>query len=785
MTKKKIYFVENLHGINYFLSVYDKEDSNLLVLSKDETLIKFIKEILPDEPAIIIPRIPIVWFPGQTDYTLQKDQLTGFREIYTPLFESIDPSTDAYFFGRGGTLHFFIILNYLKIRGVNVNYVDGHPEMEEAPIAISNLNAHQRDHLAEVSRIVGAQIIPLRCTLWIYLGLLDLPDPVPVELESWSHLAKKFPLKFRNEDTRAILIVDGPVQEFPGLDVEKTQKNIVPFFNTLILSGVAIHLKPHPNESVKNNSFTGTPLEKHIKILPGHFPAEMIMSQYPEVYAFNSLSLLNPIEGKKYSVGRLCVFETEDAHHSFWKIFNLSMNRNEKQTLLSNNSILIGEPDAVQDKSGTPPQEKKHNTYEAMVTILIPTMDRSEFLKRALKYYHRVNFKGHIAIGDSSNPEHTEKNRENILSYNGRLNIQYSYFPKEEYLNEGMVVQELIDLATTPYLVFSGDDDLLIPQSLARCAEFLESHPDYSAAHGLRQVLYLDRDGPHGKIIKSEYSQQHIWETGTGSDRWIGYMRNAASTQYHVHRKDTWKRMYREAKLIPMRYIGPELLPCGLSAISGKIKQLECLSVIFQVQDQRVFNWNDTSLFDLSMKAEWPRSIALFKESIVEAIVAADHIEKSRAQEIVEKELWNHIKLFFTWQYKKKYGTLPSEFCSRYNILLALKKNIFEIMTHTDWPVIVKKLRELSINALTKEHKFTAREAKPESDKEMWAHLLILMHKQFDQAFTLEPSPRNSEMESQYASAHVYNKLFSLESSLSPHSPFAADFKPVHEIICR
>jgi len=171
-----------------------------------------------------------------------------------------------------------------------------------------------------------------------------------------------------------------------------------------------------------------------------------------------------------------------------------------------------------------------------MISILIPTMNRSDFLIRALHYYNKVGFKGHICIGDSSNEQDSEKNKYVIQDLKNNVNIIYRTFPNPPYIHVGMVMKELIDLAPSPYAVYAGDDDFVIPKGLKRCVTFLENHPKYTAVHGIRISISLKSSGAFGELKSANFVQQPILEHETATERWAGYMRNAISTQCSVHR---------------------------------------------------------------------------------------------------------------------------------------------------------------------------------------------------------------------------------------------------------
>lgn len=360
-----------------------------------------------------------------------------------------------------------------------------------------------------------------------------------------------------------------------------------------------------------------------------------------------------------------------------------------------------------------------------MITIMIPTLNRSDFLIRALQYYSKVGFKGYVCIGDSSDAQHIEKTKRAIHALEGKLRIIYRSFPDPPYMHNGMVTKELIELAPTPYAVSAGDDDFMIPNGLDQCVEFLEAHPGYSAARGGRVVIRLQSSGAFGELASAYYAPLPILEYETASERWSRYMQHILSPQYAVHRTETWRRMYRDVDSTPIRYLGPELLPCGLSVILGKIKQLECLTVVFQLNDKRIMDLSAHSVYSLLMHPDWSPSVHVMRDCIVEALMQQDGIDASKAQEVFDKKFWCHISSVLQSQYYRTYHEPTIKDFS--------KDFLREALRHS--PGLVTIARRLRL-------------------------------------MTSDPKPTRK-----------CGKLLSLNSLLKPSSPFHADFVPVYHAI--
>ena len=342
MNYEKIYFVENFHGIQYFLSLYQWEESNLIVMSKDVSLNTFLEKIMPNEKKITVPRLPFIHLPAPNLFEKQRIQFTIWRKQIGYLLDEVRPPTEAYFFGDAGQYHFFMLLAKLIKNKVSVKYVNAHPEFYketidnhplstenqnrlfnfQEPIDNKHLTPEYQNHLFNLSEIVGLPLMVYKTLRWTYMGLADCPKSTSCSLESWQKISKKFDITINLDTQDSILLLDCPPENFiKELKVEESRTNIINFFSDIIDKGTKIHLKPHPN--LEKTTFSGTHLENKISILPKHFPSELIMHKYPEIYGDFSMSFATPVDGKKYSYANLLlVFKSSEHKNNYWQIFN-------------------------------------------------------------------------------------------------------------------------------------------------------------------------------------------------------------------------------------------------------------------------------------------------------------------------------------------------------------------------------------------------------------------------------------------------------------------------------
>jgi len=430
-------------------------------------------------------------------------------------------------------------------------------------------------------------------------------------------------------------------------------------------------------------------------------------------------------------------------------------------------------------------KDSKYIGFNEKISIIIPTLNRSEYLIRALHYYNKVGFTGYICVGDSSEQEHAKQLSEFIDKkvVNHNLKIIYKYYPKSLYTLID-VVNELFALVPTPYVVSSGDDDFLVSPSLAKCVEFLEMHSDYIAVHGIRMSYRLDSKKPFGNIVETHYTCQHEWESDKASLRWPGYMRYANATLYFVHRRSAYKRMLQDTSKVKSHYLGAELLPCSFTPILGKVKKIDCLSTLFEIKggDEKEFSWDTHSMYKFLLAPDWYQSVLIVKQNIVKGLMAADSITQIEASEIFDREFCNHIIVFLSWQYKKKFGeSISSKAFETIGRNINEYISIYELITSPDWHSKVIKAREEGVmGLLSQKMAKNESDAKSQYDKYLWKYLLVLMSIQYqikyqNQRIDIEASIKSNSDD--------FKSKLSVKSLLDPSSPYHNDFMPVYEIL--
>ena len=143
-------------------------------------------------------------------------------------------------------------------------------------------------------------------------------------------------------------------------------------------------------------------------------------------------------------------------------------------------------------------------------TLVIPTFNRPELLKKIIQYYRDRASWIDVLVLDSSRTEIASQNAAALSRFGA--GVSHVVFAQDV-----AVVSKLCDglaLVRTPTVSFCADDDLVFPQGLSEAIAFLQDHHDFVCAHG----LYLNfRPAGRDLFLASEYSSPSIDAAHSGA----------------------------------------------------------------------------------------------------------------------------------------------------------------------------------------------------------------------------------------------------------------------------
>lgn len=214
------------------------------------------------------------------------------------------------------------------------------------------------------------------------------------------------------------------------------------------------------------------------------------------------------------------------------------------------------------------------------ISIIIPTYNRYGFLKRILKYYvsnpnsHNAEF----IIVDSSDTNESFKVKKLIEGFKNTINVKYLWAQPG---NIELAKYKASLLAVAPYVLYSGDDDIIIIEAAMSCARFLEGNPKYIAATG-HGIVFGEKPG--GRIVYSKYNLASV-EANSPVDRVTMYLGNYFPPWFVWRISDYREIMILSASLELEHF--REISMGALCALKGNIKQLPLFYVAREVHGNR------------------------------------------------------------------------------------------------------------------------------------------------------------------------------------------------------
>ncbi len=216
------------------------------------------------------------------------------------------------------------------------------------------------------------------------------------------------------------------------------------------------------------------------------------------------------------------------------------------------------------------------------VTVVIPTYDRPEYIRRNLVYLSKMfplpDLR--VIIVDSS-PNKAEEVAEIVASYP----VEYFKFDPEILFAEKLL--RGFQKVKTPCTVILADDDLLIPEGLSASVAFLLKNPDYSTASGAYASMRIKDDGEIR--FKPTFTQMRSLEEQSPLTRLYQFFNHYGPLYYAVHRTSIIRNIYEEAVNYSLqanpshRQLHEELMIDTLKVIHGKYKKLPVYYYIREV----------------------------------------------------------------------------------------------------------------------------------------------------------------------------------------------------------
>ena len=200
-------------------------------------------------------------------------------------------------------------------------------------------------------------------------------------------------------------------------------------------------------------------------------------------------------------------------------------------------------------------------------TIIIPTHNRPQFLKRLLLFLSSVQCPSPIVVVDSSDSSTANLSEAVVSDVQSQLSINYIH-NRQRFEVKCM---ETLQATATPYVVLCADDDFVNPFAIEPCISFLEGNPNYALTRGVQFIQATDRER---RIKPARFRDLDVSDPAR---RFSYFADNWYSTFYCVHRTPELLKDFRitcEHTNSEHAIILPELLLTYLSVIRGCTRYL-------------------------------------------------------------------------------------------------------------------------------------------------------------------------------------------------------------------
>lgn len=204
-----------------------------------------------------------------------------------------------------------------------------------------------------------------------------------------------------------------------------------------------------------------------------------------------------------------------------------------------------------------------------MLTLVVPSYNRHQYLTRIFNYYKNSNFR--VIVADGS-----DTSLDPLIVKNLPQNVTYYY----EKIPPAQRLVNTLPLIQTPYACLLGDDELHLISSLQECINFLNSNKEYVSCTGTPLGFKFSNnfDGLEVKPIYPEF-KDHIINQESFSDRIYSHLNPYVSSSiYGVLRASTFKTAMLACNIKTSCVYAPEIAIELSNSALGKLHILQKIS---------------------------------------------------------------------------------------------------------------------------------------------------------------------------------------------------------------
>lgn len=288
---------------------------------------------------------------------------------------------------------------------------------------------------------------------------------------------------------------------------------------------------------------------------------------------------------------------------------------------------------------------KPRNGLLSECTIIIPTYNRPNYLKRILDYYNKYCKGARILIADSSSPENKQINKKTALSFK---DVYISYLNK--YPQQTLFYDKLLDALTninTNYCVVCADDDFITPTGISESTAFLEKNPDFTLVHGRYIHFYLSKDVQGEPVFHWKWLYPFKSSTSDNPvDRFKEHSIYLQPTFYALYRTPFLRLILNETAKNTDDVEFGEWLPSLLALIYGKMKCLDVLYAAREYAPPSISNKYD-DLIAVMNSGTYEEKYLRFRKCVTKHLQVVSNIDATTAEDLVDKAMLDYKQMHY------------------------------------------------------------------------------------------------------------------------------------------
>jgi glycosyltransferase domain-containing protein len=295
----------------------------------------------------------------------------------------------------------------------------------------------------------------------------------------------------------------------------------------------------------------------------------------------------------------------------------------------------------------------KNSKVDLKCTIIIPTYNRPDYLRRILSYYNKYGKNFNIIVADSSSNKNKKQNKEIVLSFSS-LNIFLIAYPS--FYNQSRKIADTLKHVEKKYCVLCADDDFITPNGIIKSVEILEKNPDLTVVHGRYISFWLNKKQFCWKPL---YSCKSITFPDVKSRLNFHFSNYAVTTWYAVHKTDFLGMILKESLKFTNDVQFGELLLSMLTLVYGKMK---CLDVLYSARENIPTSLGKTTknLRDFIKDGTYNKKYNKFRECLSIHLSKKSQLDMEESKKLIDTAMSAYMKKYYANYVIKRIKSFPN-----------------------------------------------------------------------------------------------------------------------------